>query len=233
MKNKTRKQKQNEYNEKYKGIPINLQDRLEYMYEKYNISEKKAEEIIQKRYEMMSSLMYYEFNIILYENPEGAKRPRFSTLNRKTIAAAAMSNPQFIHVYSPNAKEDNVYMKRLMGDELNVLNNLIYTPCIVEYNAYIQTPASLNTTDTFLAEIGLERPIVKPDWDNIGKKYSDMYNHNVWMDDSLVIGGIVNKYYSILPRIEINLKYLNMLYNRYQYNSMKKKTEQEIQYFGG
>ncbi len=122
-------------------------------------------------------------------------------------------------------------MKRLINNDLIELENLIHTPCIVEYNVYQKTPTVFNTTDTFLAELGLIRPITKPDWDNIGKKYSDMYNHNVWIDDTLVISGTVNKYYSILPRIEIKLKYLNMLYNKYQYNSIKDKIEGEPEYY--
>ena len=88
-----------------------------------------------------------------------------------------------------------------------------------KYNAYLKTPSNFNIIDIFLSEIGLERPnISKPDWDNIGKKYCDMYNHNIWLDDSMVITGTVNKYYSILPRVEIILRYLNVVYNKYQYN---------------
>ena len=121
----------------------------------------------------------------------------------------------------------------LVNEEILQLNEFIYTPCIVEYNVYCKTPSAFNVTDIFLAEMGLIRPITKPDWDNIGKKYSDMYNSNIWLDDTLVVSGTVNKYYSILPRVEINLRYLNMLYNKYQYNSMNKKIESEAIYFGG
>ena len=69
----------------------------------------------------------------------------------------------------------------------------------------------------FLAEIGLHRQVLKPDWDNIGKKYSDMYNANVWIDDALTVTGVVNKYYSILPRIEIKLSFLNCIYTHQQH----------------
>ena len=126
-----------------------------------------------------------------------------------------------------------IYMKRLLNEDLIQLQELIWTPCIVEYNIFQKTPSVFNTTDTFLSEIGLIRPITKPDWDNIGKKYSDMFNHNVWLDDTLVISGTLNKYYSILPRVEIKLRYLNTLYNKYQYNTISKRTEQEISYFKG
>jgi hypothetical protein len=100
------------------------------------------------------------------------------------------------------------------------INGLINTPCIIKYDAYIKTPSYFTVTDVFEAEIGLIRPPYKPDWDNIGKKYCDMYNHNVWLDDAFVIGGTVNKYYSIKPRVEITLWYMNCVYTKSQYTSI-------------
>lgn len=231
MKRKSRQIKLDEYQEKYSHIPKDYNERLSWMYDNMNISEKKAAEIYDKRNMMVNSLYYKEFLVVLYEEPEGAKRPRFRLINRKNLASQAMANSEFVHVYSPDAKEDNVYMKRLVGSELLELDNFICTPCIVEYNTYHKTPSVYNTVDTFLAEIGLMRPMNKPDWDNIGKKYSDMYNGNVWIDDACVVTGIVNKFYSILPRVEIRLRYLNMVYNKYQYNSMIKKIDGDLDYF--
>lgn len=45
---KNRKQKFYEYEEKYGEIPENFQDRLEWMYDKYNITPKKQQEILEK-----------------------------------------------------------------------------------------------------------------------------------------------------------------------------------------
>ena len=119
-----------------------------------------------------------------------------------------------------------MYMRRLLDSgELNQVQELLYTPCDVEFNAFVKTPNSFNTTDIFLAEIGLIRPTNKPDWDNIGKKYSDMFNSNIWLDDTLVVDGTVRKYYSIKPRVEVHLKYMNMLYNRSQYTNTIKRME--------
>ena len=89
----------------------------------------------------------------------------------------------------------------------------------------MKTPTSYNKQDTILAEIGLIRPIFKPDFDNIAKKYSDMFNANVWLDDTLVVDGSVHKYYSVLPRIEIRIRYLNMLYNKQQYNAITNRVD--------
>lgn len=218
--NKSRKQKQLDYEQKYSNIPIDYKERLEYMCKLYNISDQKMNEIILKRTEMLYQLQYNDLFIILYQNPEGQGRPRYRIVGRTNYMIAAYENPEYIHVYSPHASEDKQYFTRLYGETLLSLEQFIQTPCIVTYNAYFQTPSYFNITDIFLAEIGLHRYIIKPDYDNIGKKYSDIYNDRVWLDDSLVVSGTVNKFYSILPRIEINLRYLNYATNKKQYDQI-------------
>jgi Holliday junction resolvase RusA-like endonuclease len=231
-KSKSRKQKQEEYDTKYSNIPLDYKERLSYMCDIYNLSDAKMQEIILKRNNMLYNLQYYDLDIVtLYEEPEGTQRSRFRLINRTNFNKEALSNSAFVHVYSPNAKDDFLYMKRLMGEELIALDSMINTPCNIEYNAYFKTPSYLNTVDTFLAEIGIIRPpIDKPDWDNTGKKYCDMYNHNVWLDDSLVQDGSVHKYYSILPRVEIKLRYLNCIYNKVFYNKIIERKDYDNGY---
>jgi Holliday junction resolvase RusA-like endonuclease len=225
MKYKSRKIKSVQYEAKYQGIPTDYYQRLNYMCNQYEISESKYNKILAKKQCMLENLYYYDLNIILYEEPEGSPRPRTRIINRKNFMNEAMSNSSFVHVYSVTGKEDSVFMQRLMEQDLLNLQCLIDTPCNVEFNCFFKTPNTFNVTDKFLAEIGLIRYIPKPDWDNIGKKYSDMYNHNIWIDDSYVIDGTVRKFYSILPRVEIRLRYLNTLYNKYQYNSLIKRKD--------
>ena len=52
-----------------------------------------------------------------------------------------------------------------------------------------------------------------------------MFNRNVWLDDTFVVDGHIHKYYSILPRVEIRLRYLNMVYNKYQYNQITRRKD--------
>lgn len=236
MKRKTRVQKHNEYEDKFGDIPIGYKARLEYLYDKLHITEEQAFDILKKRDTMLSNLQFTDTQIILFEVPEGSPRPRFRIINRKNLSNMALLNPNFVHVYSLTGKEDNIFMKRLMSEEdFDALNQMICTPCVVDIYAFMKTPACYNREDTILAEIGLHRPISKPDWDNLGKKYSDMFNTNVWLDDTLVIDGSVHKYYSILPRIEIRLRYLNMMYNKHQYlstiNRADYKESYDLQYF--
>ena len=217
--------KAREYDEKYGNIPIDYKERLSYMIDLYHLSENKMDEILKKRDTMIENICFYDFKVVqLLEEPEGAERPRFRLTKRNFVDAAIQTS--FVHIYSPNASDDQKYMKKLTQDELLPLYGLINTPCEIKYDAFIKTPNYFNVTDKFLAEIGLIRPeIKKPDWDNLGKKYSDMYNFNIWLDDSQVIDGEVHKYYSILPRVEIYLRYMNVVYTKHSYKNIIKRSD--------
>lgn len=238
MTRKNRVKKSLEYEEKYGHIPVNYDDRLNWMYDTLNINETKSIEIINKRDMMISSLYYKTINVVLYEEPEGSPRPRARLINRANLSNMALQNQNFIHIYSLTGNEDRIYMNRLVNQEDFIeLDNLICTPCDIVYKTFSKTPSSFSKSDIFLAEIGLHRPTAKPDWDNLGKKYSDMSTYNIWLDDIFVVDGMVRKFYSILPRIEIQISYLNMIYNKYQYNSIINrkdyKPEYNLQYFNG
>jgi len=230
--NKKREIKALEYENKYGDIPKDYLQRLNWLYDKLKITDKKADEIIDKHERMLNELYYTEIFIVLYEIPEGSPRPRFRLINRNNLANAALSNPSFVHVYSINGAEDNRFMDRLLTEQDFVnLNSIIYTPCDILYTTFFKTPSYYNAVETYLAEIGMDRHLYKPDWDNIGKKYSDMSNSNIWLDDALVIKGTVEKHYSVLPRVEIRLRYLNMLFNRHQFKTISKRYDGEVKYF--
>ena len=193
----------------------------------------KCDSIIANYNTMREVLRFHTIFIVLYEIPEGSPRPRFRLVNRKNLSNLAIKNPNFIHVYSPTGEEDNNFMRRLMtSEDFDWLDHVIYTPCIVKYSTYFRTPSYFNAVDTYLAELGVHNPISKPDWDNIGKKYSDMSNSNLWLDDRIVISGTVEKWYSVLPRVEIKLDFLNMLTTHKHYNSIAKRYDGDIRYYG-
>lgn len=233
---KTRKTLQREYDIKHADIPRDYEERLGWMYDHFHITDAKAQEILRYREAMINQFVYRSFTIVLYEDPVGAERPR-ARITKSNVVSAARQDPYSVHIYSPHAKENHTYMKRVIDNmELEELEQIICTPCIVDYYAYKETPGYYDTTRKFLAEIGLDRPMVKPDWDNLGKAYSDMYNSNVWLDDAFTVDGAVHKYYSILPRVEITLGFLNMVYNRYQYRNITNRVDfdkdtMELDYF--
>lgn len=221
MSTKSLKNKQREYETKYAHIPRDYRERLIWMCDEYSIDPNTANIILNERQKRMDQLYYTTIKIILYQEPQGAKRPRYRFINRSNILQNAKDFSNCIHVYSPDASYNHEYMRRIVTDEEFIhLDQLICTPCDVEYRAFFPTPKSYNKIEVFMAEIGLDRPLVKPDFDNIEKVYADMYNQNIWLDDCLTIRGSIDKFYSILPRVEIDLKYLNAVYNKKQYKNI-------------
>lgn len=214
------KQKLKDYQNKYGNIPLDFKERLDYMCNMYKVSYNEMIDIFKERDRRLSLLYYTTIRVVLNVVPEGAKRPRYRFVNRGNLINAAITDPGFIHVYSPGAAQNHEYMKRLVDSEIVQLEHLICTPCDVRFRAYFPTPKSFNKTETFMAELGLNRHIYKPDWDNIGKLYSDMYNSNIWIDDALTVHGEVDKFYSILPRVEIDLSFLNAVYCKQQYEAI-------------
>lgn len=210
---------QKQYDMNYQDIPRDDEDRLRHLMSKSNIS---LEDVMDINDRMRLQIKYDTYKIILYEKPVGKPRPRFKRFGGKN------------HIYSGNEYyRKKVFKNVLAKEELeNLKHHLIATPCIIHYNIYLKTPNSFNKLDTILAEIGTIRPLNKPDWDNLGKEYSDLFNQLIWIDDIVVISASVDKYYSILPRVEIVFHPANALYNKYQFNSMKKKLpDRTFKYF--
>jgi hypothetical protein len=227
IKIKTRKQKTEIYNQKFSMIPKDYQERINWIIDTYKISDAKLKDIIDTKNKMLQQMYYMpELFVVIYEIPEGSPRPRARFIKSKgnNILANARSNPGFIQVYSITGAADKKFMQEFKtNSDFDFLESLIYTPCSVKYDAYFKTPSIFNSKEKMLAELGMIRPLSKPDFDNVEKKYSDMYTGNIWVDDSIVIESNFNKYYSELPRIEITLRYMNMLYNKYQYKSASKR----------
>lgn len=208
-------------------IPKDYQERINWIIDTYKISDAKLKDIIDTKNKMLQQMYYMpELFVVIYEIPEGSPRPRARFIKSKgnNILANARSNPGFIQVYSITGAADKKFMQEFKtNSDFDFLESLIYTPCSVKYDAYFKTPSIFNSKEKILAELGMIRPLSKPDFDNVEKKYSDMYTGNIWVDDSIVIESNFNKYYSELPRIEITLRYMNMLYNKYQYKSASKR----------
>ena len=57
------------------------------------------------------------------------------------------------------------------------------------------------------AEMGNLSAMSNPDWDNLGKTYSDMIQQILLMNDNIITKGNVEKFYSVKPRVVISIKY--------------------------
>ena len=233
---KSRKQKMIEYDQIYGNIPKDYRERLEYLYDILNINENKTQEILNAIDSYIDSTYFETIRMVLYELPEHTPRPRARLITKNGVLNSVGTN-SFIQVYSITGRANREYMKMYTQQNLPYLEQLLCAPCDIEYRVYFPTPKYYNKTQTFLAEIGLDRPINKPDFDNIEKSYSDAFTGNIWIDDIVVVDATFKKYYSILPRVEIDLKYSNQLYNNHQYKSMIRRKdfteEMTVNYFGG
>lgn len=80
---------------------------------------------------------------------------------------------------------------------------------IIEFKVkfYLQTPKSFSKKDTILAELGIIRPIKKPDIDNLDKLLYDALTKILYTDDACIVTSNTAKYYSCKPRAEIEIRF--------------------------
>ena len=216
---KSRKQKQIEYEEKYSMIPNDYGERIAWMDEKYKLNDSLRDSIINRATNIINNIEFYDFLIVLYMVPEGTPRHRYRLITPKNYMSAALNTP-YVHVYQPRAAEDHKYLHKLVDTEIIQLEQFIQTPFACNINAFFPTPSTYNRTDTFIAEMGLDYNVRLGDVDNLMKHYLDMFNQTVWLDDRLCFSGRLNKFYSIKPRVEIQIKYANCAMNKYQYDKI-------------
>lgn len=74
-----------------------------------------------------------------------------------------------------------------------------------DITAYYPIPKSTSKKQHQAMLDGKIRPTKKPDWDNIGKIVCDALNSLAYKDDSAIVSGKVDKFYSENPRVEVTL----------------------------
>jgi len=99
----------------------------------------------------------------------------------------------------------------------------IKTPCEFYCKAYLPIPSSMNRFEIILAELGLIHHMSKPDFDNLAKTYSDMIQKHLIQDDAIIYKGVIEKHYSIKPRIEISIRYMEEFDSKFNKRKMKNK----------
>ena len=134
---KSKKQKILEYDNKYGAIPKDYISRLEWLYDKLNIDDKKSDEILSAREAFIHNTYYKTIKIVFYEIPEYTPRPRARIVNRNGIINAVTGNNSFIQVYSITGRQNREYMQMYTKQNLQELDQLLCTPCDIEYNTYV------------------------------------------------------------------------------------------------
>lgn len=212
MKIKTRREKLEEYNRKYPDRDYNPEQTLRRYFDLRGWGYKKAQAKAKKKLEKILAEREYEtIRIIMYEYPMKTDRPRSTNDG---------------HIYSPNASSNHSYYEKAIRKVCDHIK-LINTPTEIEIDAYLEMPAQVKPDEVILFESKVLDIQDMPDYDNIGKCYTDIQKLVTLLDDDQVHVGIVRKYYSVLPRVEIRITYLKKHESDYIYKKLKaRKTVQ-------
>ena len=177
------------YEEKYQSISSDDYTRLMEYLDNNPITEKEYHKL-KERIKEIKQIKYNYMKIVFDIIPEPTPRPK-------------LSQGRF---YVKNSKKNSEFVRLVVKKDIELVN-FITTPCIYTVKNYFPIPQDFNKIDTILAELGLNDMITLPDWDNLGKTYSDMVQTWIISNDSLIIDGRSMKYYSLKPRVEILIKY--------------------------
>lgn len=196
-----------EYIDKYGDIPRDDDERFKYLLDNLRLSKKNSGQIF-KNIKRILNIKWKRLDFTIYLLPKATPRPRHNTLRNTFYVVGAKDNKDIFEKFIRKCDVD-----------------IISTPCKFTCVSYFPIPKSMNNMEKILAEMGLIQPISKPDWDNIGKTYSDMIQGLLLFDDSLIIEGVSKKYYSTKPRIEIHIEYMEEYDSIYNYNKIRKKVK--------
>ena len=143
----------------------------------------------------INSIEWLEKDLIFYLVPKGTPRPR----NDGT------------HFYVKHADEAHRLFKKYLSGE-----GIICTRVSYELEAFLPTPlTNMTKMEVLMAEKGLIRPLVTPDWDNLAKTYTDCLQNVLLLNDNVICDGKVSKYYSVKPRIRIILRWMREFDSRF------------------
>lgn len=210
MKYTSRSEKMAKYNLEH---PIRTTDPdalVEQLLRNYVVNQKNPDKVIQKAREKVLRIIdqreYESIHILMYEYPFKTDRPR--TYNG--------------HTWSPGAAENKEYFNKALK-KINQTLKLINTPGEIELLAYLEMPARVPPDEVILFETRLLKPVDKPDYDNIGKCYTDMFTWILTADDDIFWRGEIRKYYSLLPRVDITIRYVCKHESDYIYRKLKSR----------
>lgn len=170
----------------------------------------KVQKAINRKKKIEEEMTYSCFRITYYEYPLNSERPRSRQLNG------------FISNYVPNAKENKKYLQKLLEDIKKDIN-VIHTPTYITCNSYHHMPDQLSVEEKILFEAGILHPVMKPDFDNMIKAYTDMMIEQIILDDDLIYKAKIEKHFSFLPRVELCIYYEDQFASKYIYDRIRKR----------
>lgn len=181
------------YEKEFGHIPDTLEERLAFILKPKQTNTKFTTDL-QKSIKRIKRIKWKSIHLILWKIIRPQARPR-------TTSAGG-----FTHIYVPNAKSYSDWFKKY-AQEHNLPT--ITTPCCLNLKIFEKTPSSYSIKNKYLAETGFLKPWKRTgDFDNYAKGIADFIQHGLLQDDCLVIESKINLFYSIKPRVEIELKWM-------------------------
>lgn len=204
-------QVEKEYQELYGNIPDKFGARLEYLLNAVNLQ--RCKQSIFEEIDRIRNINWIHHDFVINILPKATPRPR-----------ASSRNGTHTFFYVKGASDNKKMFKKYMEEnQLKDKIPMIYTPTKFHIKAYFPIPKSMTGVEKVLAELGFIRHIVKPDFDNIAKTYADMITGLILYDDSIIIEGSLKKYYSVKPRIEISISYMESFDSSFNEKKLKRK----------
>ena len=191
-----------DYKKEYGNIPVESTRLLSYLMSTMDISKIKKNILLEAN--RIANIHWSTFHFTIFMLPKASPRPRYSSKGHMFYVKGASDNKK-------------IFQEAMKDSDFPIIN----TPMKFCCTSYLPIPNTMKKHEKILAEMGLIRPISKPDFDNLAKTYSDMIQGIVMTDDALIVEGISRKYYSCKPRIEIIIEYMDEIDSDYN----KKKTE--------
>ena len=196
-----------QYEEKYGEV---TNDCLERIYNFIDGINDRQLENVRKDIENNLNTKWKSISFIFYFIPKATPRARYTGFGKHFYVSDAMNNRKLMEDFVKNELSDF---------------NLITTACKFYCDCYFPTPKTMTKSEQLRAEMKLINNLSKPDWDNLGKTYSDMIQNTIIMDDSLIIDGRVRKYYSSKPRIELTIEYADRYDSNYNMKNITRRKQ--------
>lgn len=130
----------------------------------------------------------------VYGEPKGKARPRFNSYTHRTYTDKATKDYEDLVKASYLEQVGKVSQDRI--------------PLRMHLKAFLQPPKSVSRKTLERMEKSQIRPLKKPDVDNIGKSIADALNGIAYKDDSAIVDMQIEKYYSEIPRVEVEIEEL-------------------------
>jgi Holliday junction resolvase RusA-like endonuclease len=110
----------------------------------------------------------------------------------------------YVQTYDPEkCRNYKAYVRMLAAQKMT--EKPIEGPVEVWIRVYRQPPTSWSKAKTTWAITGTIRPTTKPDLTNLVKGIKDAVKGIIWRDDAQVVRLVVEKWYSDVPRAEMEI----------------------------